>query len=296
MAKRRESSGDEVSLFPFLSILACLIGALIVLIVVMSVSNSQKSDGRSKAEVELAKTYQQLLRELKEREKLAKEMAELLAKLQQYEEDRKIKEDKLANLRKLITSSADVQKQNQAMGQEQLKKLDNLLLEIDGIKKQIVESKAEAAKLLAELKERQIPPDKKPPPVVVQPSGSGDSASQKLYFVEASGAKLVFMVGGQKQTIAANEESIIGNVAFNYFLTEVKKAGDAQLIFLLRTDGTTAYNRGGGWAQEKYNIKISRLLLPGQGDVDLSLFGDRLGIVGAPPPEFEAPKPAPPKP
>lgn len=296
MAKRRESSGDEVSLFPFLSILACLIGALIVLIVVMSVSNSQKSDGRTKAEVELAKTYQQMLRELKEREKLAKEMAELLAKLQQYEEDRKIKEDKLANLRKLITSSADVQRQNEAMGQEQLKKLDNLLLEIDGIKKQIVESKAEAAKLLAELKERQIPPDKKPPPVVVQPSGSGDSASQKLYFVEASGAKLVFMVGGQKQTIAANEESIIGNVAFNYFLTEVKKAGDAQLIFLLRTDGTTAYNRGGGWAQEKYNIKISRLLLPGQGDVDLSLFGDRLGIVGAPPPEFEAPKPAPPKP
>lgn len=296
MAKRRESSGDEVSLFPFLSILACLIGALVVLIVVMSVSNSQKSDGRSKAEVELAKTYQQMLRELKEREKLAKEMAELLAKLNQYEEDRKIKEDKLARLRKLITSSADVQKQNEAMGQEQLKKLDNLLLEIDGIKKQITASKAEVGKLTEELKVRQIPPDRRPPPVVVQPSGSGDSASQKLFFVEASGAKLVFMVGGEKQTIAANEESIIGNVAFNHFLTEVKKAGDAQLIFLLRTDGTTAYNRGGGWAQEKYNIKISRLLLPGQGDVDLSLFGDRLGIVGAPPPEFEAPKPATPKP
>jgi hypothetical protein len=171
-----------------------------------------------------------------------------------------------------------------------------LLLEIDGINKQTVESKAEVAKLMAELKEKQIPPDKKPPAVVVQPSGSGQDAGQKLYFVEASGGKLSFTVDSKKVNVAATEEAIIGNVEFNHFLTEVKKAGNAQLIFLLRSDGTGAYSRGGGWAQDKYNIKISRLLLPGMGDVDLKLFGDRLGVVGAPPADFAPPPPAAPKP
>lgn len=292
MAKRRASSGDEVSLFPFLSILACLIGALIVLIVVMSVSNSQKSDGRTKAEVELAKTYQQMLRELKERERLQKELAELLAKLQSYQEDRKQTEDKLARLRKLVTTSADVAKQNEAMSQEMLKKLDNLLLEMEGINKQAVETRKEIAALTEELKKRQIPPDKKPPPVVVQPSGSGEDTGQKLFFVEASGGKLVFTVGGKKETVAATEEAIIGSAAYNHFLTEVRKATNPQLIFLLRTDGTAAFNRGGGWAQDKYNLRISRLLLPGQGDVDLKLFGDRLGEVGPIPDDFQPPKPA----
>lgn len=296
MAQRRESAGDEVSLFPFLSILACLIGALILMIVVMSITTTEKGDGRTKEEVDRAKTYQELLRELDRREKLKKEMEELLKKLQQYVEAKAETETKLARLRKIISSSADVQKQNEAMGQEQLKKLDNLLLEIDGINKQTVESKAEVAKLMAELKEKQIPPDKKPPAVVVQPSGSGEDAGQKLFFVEASGGKLSFTVAGKKVNVAATEEAIIGNVEFNHFLTEVKKAGNAQLIFLLRSDGTGAYNRGGGWAQDKYNIKISRLLLPGMGDVDLKLFGDRLGVVGAPPEGFAPPPPAAPKP
>jgi hypothetical protein len=296
MAKRRESSGDEVSLFPFLSILACLIGGLILMIVVMAVTTSEQGDGRTKDEVERAKTYQQLLRELDRREKLQKEMEELLKKLAQYVEDKKQQEDKLANLRRLITSSADVQKQNEAMSQEQLKKLDNLLLETEGINKQAEETKREIAKLQAELKERQIPPDKKPPPVVVQPSGSGEDAGQKLFFVEATGGKLAFTIDNQKKNVAATEAAIIGSAEFNHFLTEVKKAGNAQLIFLLRADGTTAYNRGGGWAQDKYNIRISRLLLPGMGDVDLKLFGDRLGIVGPVPPEFQAPKPATPPP
>ncbi|MBL9114111.1 MAG: hypothetical protein JNJ83_03820 [Verrucomicrobiaceae bacterium] len=296
MAKRRESTGDEVSLFPFLSILACLIGGLILMIVVMSVTTSEQGDGRTKEEIDRAKTYQVLLRELERREKLQKELEELLKKLAQYVEDKKQEEDKLANLRRLITSSADVQRQNEAMGQEALKKLDNLLLEIEGINKQAVETKKEIAALMEELKKRQIPPDKKPPPVVVQPSGTGEDAAQKLFFVEASGGKLAFTIDGQKKTVAATEEAIIGSAEFNHFLTEVKKAGNAQLIFLLRTDGTTAYNRGGGWAQEKYNIRISRLLLPGMGDVDLKLFGDRLGTVGPIPADFQPPQPATPKP
>ena len=41
MARERASAGPEISLFPFLSILACLIGALTILIVALSVSEGQ---------------------------------------------------------------------------------------------------------------------------------------------------------------------------------------------------------------------------------------------------------------
>lgn len=296
MAKRRESSGDEVSLFPFLSILACLIGALILMIVVMAISTTEKGDGRTKEEIEAAQQYKDLQKELAEREAAKKVTDDLLKQLQEQVTVQKEQEEKLARLRKILSTSADVQKKNEAMSQEQLKKLDNLMLEIDGIKKQIAETKTEIAQLMAELKERQIPPDKKPPPVVVQPSGSGEDASQKLFFIEASGGKLVITIDGKKVNVAATEEAIIGNPELNHFFNEVKRSGNAQLIFLMRTDGTTAYNRAGGWAQSMYNIKISRLLLPGQGDVDLALFGDRLGVVGPPPADFKPPTPPAPQP
>jgi dsDNA-specific endonuclease/ATPase MutS2 len=289
MATRRASSGDEVSLFPFLSILACLIGALILMIVVMAITTTERGDGRTKEEIETAQKHKDLQKELAEREELKKKTDDLLTKLEEQVKQQQEQEARLARLRKVLSTSAEVQKQNEQMSQEQLKKLDNLLLEIDGIKKQIAESKLEVEKLLAELKERQIPPDKKPPPVVVQPSGSGDDPTQKLFFIEASGGKLVVTIDGKKVNVAATEETIIGSPELNHFLTEVKRAGNAQLIFLLRTDGNTAYTRAGGWAQSMYGIKLSRLLLPGQGDVDLALFGQRLGVVGPLPADFKPP-------
>ncbi len=295
MAKRRSSSGDEVSLFPFLSILACLIGALIMIIVVMCVSQAKQGDGRTKAEVELAKSYQQMLRELKIREDYAKLLEELKRRLAALQQDQKEKEDRLAKLRKLMTSSKDIQEQNKAMSQALLKELDNLMLEIEGLKKQATETKVEIAKLTEEIKKRQIPPDKKPPPVVVQPSGSGTGAA-KLFFVEASGAKLTFKVGDKTETLAATEPTIIASAPFNYFLTQVSRERDnAQLVFLLRDDGTTAYNRGGGWAQSKYGIKVSRLLIPGRGDIDTSLFGEKEGKVGSVPADYQPPPPPEPK-
>jgi hypothetical protein len=130
----------------------------------------------------------------------------------------------------------------------------------------------------------------------VQPSGSGSSKTEKLYFIEASGSKLVFKVGDKKETLSVTPEAIIASAPFNYFLTQVARERDnAQLVFLLRDDGTAAYTRGGGWAQDKYGLKISRLLVPGQGDIDTSLFGEREGKVGPMPEDYQPPPPPAPK-
>ena len=66
MARERASAGPEISLFPFLSILACLIGALTILIVALSVSEILQ--GRKDESVARAEDYVALQTEIADRE------------------------------------------------------------------------------------------------------------------------------------------------------------------------------------------------------------------------------------
>jgi hypothetical protein len=306
MAKRRPSAGGEVSLFPFLSILACLIGTLIIIIVVLSVAQTQQSDGRTKEELDQAREYQELLRKEKEQKEIEAILTDKLAKLEKIKIETVEKEQRLAKLRKLLATSADVKKMNQELGQNLLKELDNLLLEIEGLTKQEVDVKKEIAALMEEIKARQVPLTKVVPPVVVQPSGSGLAQGTKLFFVEASSGKLtIFWDQKRKTVVSATDEVIAADAAYNHLLTEVLKVPQSRIIFLLRDDGMAAFNKAAGWAQATYNYRvdqIGRLLLPGRGEVDLQMFRDFLGVMPPPPeaklvapPAATAPKAAAPK-
>lgn len=92
------------------------------------------------------------------------------------------KQQRFIKLRKLLDTSKDMQDTNSKLSQQMQKELDDLLLELDGLKKQQTESNAAIAKLLAEIKARDVPADKKVPPVVVQPSGGGMAADMKGLF------------------------------------------------------------------------------------------------------------------
>ena len=76
MARGRASAGPEISLFPFLSILACLIGSLTILIVALSVS--EVLQGRKDETVARAEDFVALEKEVRERdEEIAKREEEL---------------------------------------------------------------------------------------------------------------------------------------------------------------------------------------------------------------------------
>lgn len=298
MAKRRESSGEQVSLFPFLSILACLIGALIMIIVVLCVSQTQQTDGRTPEELAQAREYQDLLKKDKIQKDLAEQIKKKLEDLRKVEKDQQEKEQKLAMLRKLLSSSAEIKQMNDELSQNLLKELDNLLLEIEGLTKAQAESKKEIAALMEELKKREIPKDKVTPPVMVQPGGSGLAKGSKVYFVEASGGRIVIYWDAKQRTqVSAAPEVIVADPAYNHFLKEVKAIPGSKIIFLLRDDGTGAFNNAAGWAQATYAYEVSqigKLLIPGRGEIDLQMFKDFLGTL--PPPQdaklMPAPKPA----
>lgn len=294
MAKRREGSGDEVSLFPFLSILACLIGALIMIIVVMCVAQTQKSDGRTPEEVQRAREYQELKKQLDEQTKLNDEATKRLAELKKLNEELEEKEQRYARLRKLLDSSKDVQEQNRMVSQQLAKELDDLMLEIDGLKAQIKESKAEIEKLMAEVKKRQVPPDQKPPPVIVQPGGSGMPEDTKVFFVEASGSALKIIKAWTDETyqLSSRPETVIADPKFNHFLTEVAKVPRSLIIFLIRDDGQAAFNNGAGRAQNDYKIRVAKLPIPGRGEIDLQAFAKYRGAVSPPPAETPPAAPA----
>lgn len=293
MAKRRSSEGGEVSLFPFLSILACLIGALVLMIVVLVMAQVGKAEGRSAEEIKRAQDYIQMKKDIAEREKLDVVLKEKIAVLEEVKKQMEERQQRFVKLRKLLDTSKEIQETNMKLSQQMQKELDDLLLELEGLKKQQAESKAEIAKLMAEIKARQVPEDKKIPPVVVQPSGGGMAEDTKVFFVEASGGalKILSAWGTEDYRLPANAETVLGDVAYNHFLTEVAKIPKALVLFLIRDDGQGAFNNGAGRADNDYKVRIGKLPIPGRGVLDLKTFDKFRGKI--PPPPADALKAAP---
>lgn len=291
MAKRRASGDGEISLFPFLSILACLIGALVLMIVVLVISQMGKAEGRTAEEIERAQDYIKLKKEIEERKVQDVVLKEKLAILEKLQKDLEEKRQQYVKLRKLLDTSKDLQEENLKISQKMQKELDDLLLEIEGMKQQQAESKKEIAALMAEIKKRQVPPDKKIPPVVVQPSGSGMADDTKVFFVEASGGGLKILgAWGEDYRLSASASVVVADVAFNYFLSEIAKNPKSLILFLIRDDGQGAFNNGAGRAENDYKVRIGKLPIPGKGVLDLAMFDKYRGKI--PPPPASAPVPA----
>tara|TARA_R110002049_G_scaffold191732_2_gene360674 strand:+ start:1095 stop:2015 length:921 start_codon:yes stop_codon:yes gene_type:complete len=295
MANRRKSNDNEVSLFPFLSILACLIGALVLIIVVLVVAQAGKAEGRTPEEIKMAQDYQRMQKEIEERKKTDEELKKKIEELEKLQTEVKEKEERWVKLRKLLDSSAEVQEQNLKISQELQKELDDLLIEIEGIQAAMKETQKEIAALKAELEKRKVPEDKKVPPVVVQPSGSGMTDDTKVFFVEAaSGGLKIKDAWGEDYRLSAKAEVVVADHAYNYLLTEIAKNPKALLLFLIRDDGQGAFNNGAGRAEADYGIRVGKLPIPGRGELDLAFFDKYRGKLPPPPPPPEAPdEPAP---
>lgn len=296
MAKRRASGEGEISLFPFLSILACLIGALVLMIVVLVISQMGKAEGRTAEEIQRAQDYIKLKKEIENRKELDVVLKEKLAALEKLQKELEEKQQQYVKLRKLLSTSKDIQEANLKISQQMQKELDDLMLEIEGMQKQQAESKKEIAALMAEIKKRQVPPDKKIPPVVVQPSGSGMSDDTKVYFVEAAGNSLKILgAWGEDYRLSASASVVVADVAYNYFLSEIAKNPKSLILFLIRDDGQGAFNNGAGRAENDYNLRVGKLPIPGKGVLDLAMFDKYRGKIPPPPPaSAPAPDGAPP--
>jgi hypothetical protein len=261
-----------------------LIGVLILIIVVLCVSQTQQTEGRTPEEVQMAQDAKRMRQDIVERKALDVVLKEKLASLEELKKQIEEKEQRFIKLRKLLSTSKDIQEANLKISQRMQKELDDLLLELEGMKQQQAESKKEIAALMAELKKREVPPDKKVPPVIVQPSGSGMAADTKVYFVEATGGALKILgAWGEDYRLSATAAVVVADVAYNHFLAEVAKNPKSLVLFLIRDDGAAAFNNGAGRAENDYKVRVGKLPIPGRGVLDLALFAKFRGTVPPPP-------------
>jgi hypothetical protein len=285
MAKRRPAPKDEILVVPFLDILCSLIGVLVLIIVVMSVAQSQKTRGRTPEELDRSKEFVKLQKEIQEHKKKEEEAAKITVVLQQAQKDLQEKNDRFLKLRRLIATAKDSKEQYQLAVLKLQKELDDLIVEIEGLLKQQKETTTEKATLLAEIQSRKIPEDKKIPPVIVQPSGAGMGDNVKLYFVECNGSGLqVLGAWGEDYRLGASPEVVVADVGYNHFLKELKKDPNSLILFLIRDDGQGAFNNGAGRASSDYQIRFGKLPIPGRGKLDLALFQKYLGKIPKPGP------------
>jgi len=262
MSRRRSSSSEEISLFPFLSILACVIGTLTMMITALVLSQAagpSAKDAKDAAEAEVrVATFQKLQQQLKveqeELERLKKRLAEMEALRKK--------------LMEALASAQKGQDKARALEAEIVKLIaeaELLQARIKELEKSLIAPLAELQQLMAELKKRQTPP--KESAVKIRPSGSGQGLQP--IFVECNARGVVIHQGAGSQPVATAD--LTANPAYLNLLQTVASLPQATLIFLIRTNGITSYRAASKLAND-IGARNGKLPVPSQGVIDLGLF------------------------
>lgn len=251
-----------------MSILACLIGILTLMI---SVSMQLKQiDQAGRTEEEKARAIEN--RDLKkEAEKIEKDLAKLTEKLQREKatsaELAKLEDRKIVLRKELDINSEIDPSQTDA---ELQKLIEAMRIETVSLKN----SRPPLSKRLKELKEelaKRKDPPKPVESVVIKPGGTGVSAASKLFFVECNSTGIVILSGkGAPKSIP--QAAVQDSTAYNSFLEEVKRTRDSMVLFLIRKAGNGSYAWAAGVAESKYEVLTGKLPVPNDGNIDLSLF------------------------
>ncbi len=262
MAKPRADSGAEVSLFPFLSILACIIGCLTMVIVALSIIQ-MNTGGREPVEVERAKDYLRIEKEKDADTERITELKVLIESVVLNREEINRKREELKQIRAMIDKSMDVV----ALRDELIAELNRLKRQLAALTKDHEEMMVQIEELKAIITERKLVPDL--PSVVVRPTGSG--VGLRPFFAEVSAAAILLHLVLDEEPIRIPIASLGSDENFLKTLEAVKAAPNGQLVFLLRGDGFSAYNRARAIA-DKAGARNAKLPLAGQGKLDLKMF------------------------
>lgn len=269
MARRSKNSDQGVSLFPFMSILACLIGILTLMISVMMQVQQMKKEGRTEEEHALAVQHQSLLRKERNLGKFNREKGEKLAREKATVSELKKLKDRSIRLTKKLAGLEKASGNDKSDRQLQ-KQVENLKEEIAALLNERPPLAKRLKELQDELKARKEAPKPKES-VVVQPRGFLEGGADVIFFVECNSTGIVLLdhPGGKKRI---STDAIEKSGVYAKYLDRVKKTEDAMVLFLIRKSGNDAFRWAAGTAESKYKLTTGKLPLPNDGDIDLTLF------------------------
>jgi hypothetical protein len=264
MARRRRKQGVSVSLFPFLSILACVIGTLTLMITALALGQMDTDEVASELKLDYLK--RQIARSLAEIERLEKKLEEVESgadELLKQIADAKVELERLKRLRERLFDQADKKVEPE---------IDVPVVDDEKHKKRIAQMQEELStqekrktELVAEIEERGKPPEEAE--VIIQPGGSGVDIEPT--FVECAASVVVVYDGDQPWRVRRADLST--DEKFLALLDRVAEQPRASLIFLVRDDALGTYYTARNLARSRY-ARNGKLPVIGHGKIDLSMF------------------------
>lgn len=271
MVRRIPVEEDDVSLFPFLSIIAAVIGVLTLMIAAVTLGQMNQDDVKEAVENAIAI------------ERLRKEIAEVedavdALKLQLENEKAKLLERSSSRESELVKSRAELEELLKQLEQarqttEAKKKIKIVIPEIpqdqretvDDLKEQLATIKDRLAVLQRELEERKKPPEEAQ--VSVLPAGTG--LNFKPNFVECTAEAIVLHTEDKPLRIRTAE--VPKNPKFVALLEKVANSSNETIIFLLRSDSLATYRTVKRLCDDN-GVRNGKLPVVGNGRLDFSHF------------------------
>ncbi|MBN70924.1 MAG: hypothetical protein CME32_16785 [Gimesia sp.] len=264
MARRKKSDEETVSLFPFLSILACVIGVLTLMITAMALSQMDQQDDSWKRVEE----YEENIKEIKEKEQELEEVETEVADLS------KLNRQLMLALEELKKLKQEKQKLPSDIKPEEKVKL---LAEANRLEKRIEEIKDDPKKLQEEIDKLKKELDKRENPVAaevrIQPGGSGVDLNPT--FIECTKNGIVVLDGPSKD-LHVRRDDLRKSLPFVEMLDKIGAQPKGTVIFLIRQDAVYTYNIASSVARSRY-CPNGKLPVEGNGKIDLSKFKNSSG-------------------
>ena len=254
MARARRHAQTSVSLFPFLSVLACVIGALTLLITASAI-------GQVATDTVDLEHYQKLKRGIaRDREQLAalrtvsEELATLDADiLRNREQKRRMREAK-DRARKQLQASAPLREEVRVASievQRLEEQFDAVDAEVQGRRRELENARAVRAQSS----------------ILIQPTGSGYGMDP--HFAECRGEGLVLYEGSERRPADVSASNVGTSALFRRFLRRVRGREAATLVFLIRPGGVHVCADARRMVREM-RIAYGEIPVPGEGVFDFS--------------------------
>ncbi|MDH3521050.1 MAG: hypothetical protein OEM49_11390 [Myxococcales bacterium] len=255
MARPRKRSHPAVSLFPFLSVLACVIGALTLMIAATAIGQV----ARGAIDLEQFERMERDLaagrRQLAELTALAEEIDALDAQIGAARQEQVRLAGAAEQARARLESSAPLR---EALAREQDR------LEALADTRDALEASARERRDALE-RRRQA---RAAAPILIQPSGSGYGLDP--HFAECRSDALVLYEGRARQRTEVPMHRIATSAEYRRFLRSVQNAEGATVVFMIRPGGVATCRQAAiqaGVLRQRYG----EIPLPGDGALDFSL-------------------------
>ncbi len=270
MARRPRADDDDISLFPFLSIIASVIGVLTMMIASLTLAQTRTSDVAE--DLEKIEAHEQSQKEIKQAEesiealkqKLSVSKSSALAIREEKKQLTMTVSELKALLEELEKIEAELEKQKKVqIVIPQVKAADRETA--SDMQSQLTAVQEEIAQLEKDLKARTDVPTEGN--VTVLPQGSGLNFTP--HFVECASGSVVMHNLAEPKRIRQAE--VVADKDFVALLTLVTNGKDDSIVFLVRNDGLGTYRMCKKLCDQR-SIRNGKIPVVGQGRIDLSAF------------------------